>query len=186
MHLLDPHYAGLDSTDPIIFDQSYDALLFSDLDETNKYLMNKFNEVINDSFKRRITIQLIASRGSQDNKMYWSTRYMGTFTLDDAKDVLLQALEDVDAKVRREAIMCLGDLCNNTLKHEEMEELLSEYPKAIIALRYEGFVNEVIGKLETTAESDSDVDVQLQAVSTYKEINTALRTMKKTDWFIAQ
>ena len=187
MHPLDPHYAGLDSTDPIIFDQSYDALLFSDLNDANKYLMNKFTEVVNDSFKRRMTIQLLASRGSQDNKMYWSTRYMGTFTLDDATKVLYQALEeDIDPKVRREAIMCLGDLCNNNLKHNEMVALLEEYPKAIIALRYEAFVSEVIEKLKVTSEVDADVDVQLQATSTRKEVMIAARIMKKTDWYIAQ
>lgn len=186
MHLLDPHYAGLDSTDPITFDQSYDALLFSDLNETNKYLMNKFNEVVNDSFKRRITIQLLASRGSQERKMSWGTRYMGTLALDDVQTVLFQALDDVDAKVRREAIMCFGDLCSNNLKHDEMVELLTEYPQAIIPLRYEAFVNAVTKKLQTTAELDSDVDVQLQAASTYKEIQKALRVMKKTSWLVAQ
>jgi hypothetical protein len=174
---------GLISPDPIKFDNSYDSLLLDDDTLLNNNLMDSIDSNQNAPETSKILLQILCFRATQvKNKIRWSHRLNGTLTFARYLHLLLDSAEDVNPELRTEAIHCLGDLFENNMDSEMLQELLNENPQSIYPLRYPQAVRATLDTLENITNSDMDVNVQLLAASTLKKINREYSGFNRTQF----
>ena len=175
---------GLQSPDPIKFDNSYDVLLFEDQSSVNTFLIDSIRENQQTSSLSKFLMQIVTFRATQTKQNRWIHRFQGTLSFADFAGVLFEALSDVHSDVRMEAIHCLSDLCEHNLKDEQLTQLLTEYNTAIYPLRHPQFVEYTLEMLNQTARADMDVNVQLLAENTAEKIVSQYNTLSQKERYI--
>ena len=186
MHSLDPYFEGLSSTDPVVYDEAYDNLLFATENDANIYLIEKIQATKSEPSIHRTLLQLLGLRGSTSAKSRWYTRYQGTLTLGQVANALFDALSDVDAWVRKESIQSLADLCENNLNQSQLTEMLTTFPQVVYSLRYPEFIDAVCTNLDHVATMDVDVDVQMLASETIEQIRKDFQKFKRNSTWLQQ
>lgn len=175
---------GLQSPDPMKFDNSYDVLLFDDQNSVNTFLIDSIHENQQTPSLSKFLMQIATFRATQTKQNRWIHRFQGTLSFADFARVLFEALSDVHSDVRMEAIHCLSELSEHNLKDEQLTQLLKEYNTAIYPLRHPQFIEYTLDMLNQTARADMDVNVQLLAENTAEKIASQYKSFSKKEGYI--
>jgi hypothetical protein len=182
--ILNTAVAGLTSTDPMKFDNSYDTLLFENDSVANAYLTDAILANQHSPNLAKFLMQILTFRATQVKPKNWSRRVQGTLTFAAVMRIFLHALSDVHTTIRTEAIECLGELLEHNMKEDDIFTMLTESKQVIYGLRYPQVVTQTLEALQHVASHDIDANVAMLASNVVDKIEKDFIKVNQIDGLV--